>query len=151
MILAKRNAKKAIILPSNHATIPFTKNLQLGLSACAVIAVGLVYGLYPAKIIPVVLGFEVEALELKNIFRAMMGLYMAVGVYWIIGIVHTDHWRSATLSNVIFMGGLAFGRLVSTIFDGVSLPYTVGLLLELIFMAWGIYNLKRISNQIDTP
>lgn len=123
--------------------VQFNKNIQLGASASIVIIVGLIYGLYPSKILPLVFGFEVEDLELKNIFRAIMGLYLGLGTYWIIGIVKPHHWRAATLTNVIFMGGLAFGRIISTIFDGISIQYTIGLILELIFMVWGINSLKK--------
>jgi len=41
------------------------------------------------------------------------------------------------------MGGLAAGRLISTILDGVSPQYTLGMILELLMMGWGIYNLKH--------
>lgn len=122
--------------------IKFTNKLHLGLSSLIVITVGVIYGANPSEILPYVFGFEVESLELKNIFRAIMGLYLAIGVFWIVGIVKTKYWQAATLTNIIFMGGLAFGRIVSTIFDGVSEQFTVGLVLELIFMVWGIYNLN---------
>jgi len=93
--------------------------------------------------VPRIFDFQVENLELKNIFRATMGLYIAFGIYWTIGIKHSKHWAAATLSNVIFMGGLFFGRLVSTILDGVSLQYTIGMFLELLMALWGIYNLRN--------
>jgi len=126
----------------NPSAIKFTKKLHLGLSSFIVILVGVIYGANPSEILPYVFGFEVESLELKNIFRAIMGLYLTIGLFWIVGIVKPKYWQTATLTNVIFMGGLAFGRIVSTIFDGVSPQFTVGLILELIFMVWGIYNLN---------
>ncbi|MGK0385473.1 MAG: hypothetical protein ACI849_000075 [Patiriisocius sp.] len=119
------------------------KNLQLGISAGIVFVVSLMYGLNPSKILPLIFDFEVQSLELKNIFRAIMGLYIAFAAYWAFGIVNPKHWKHATLSNILFMGGLAFGRLISTIFDGISTQYTMGLVLELLLMVWGIYNLKR--------
>lgn len=119
------------------------KNLHLGLSATVVFGVALIYGANPNKVLPLIFEFRVDNLELKNIFRAIMGLYIGFAIYWIIGIKKNKYWRSATVSNVIFMGGLAFGRLISTIFDGISTQYTIGLILELIVMVWGIYNLKK--------
>ncbi len=119
------------------------KNLHLGLSATIVFVVALIYGANPNKILPLIFEFNVENLELKNIFRAIMGLYMGFAIYWVIGIKKTEYWKRATISNIIFMGGLAFGRLVSTIFDGISIQYSIGLILELIVMIWGIYNLKN--------
>lgn len=119
------------------------KSLHLGLSATVVFVAALIYGANPNKILPLFFEFDVKNLELKNIFRAIMGLYLGFAIYWIIGIKKNEYWRSATISNIIFMGGLVFGRIVSTIFDGVSTQYTIGLILELMVMVWGIYNLKN--------
>lgn len=119
------------------------KALHLGLSAAIVMVAALVYGANPSEILPAIFDFQVENLELKNIFRAVMGLYLAFATYWVIGIRNPLHWRGATMSNIIFMGGLATGRLLSTILDGVSAQYTLGMCLEFLMMAWGIYNLKH--------
>lgn len=131
---------------SFKATAKF-KNAQLLLSAIIVFGVALIYGFNPSKLMPIVFGFEVNHLEQKNIFRAIMGLYMAFAMYWIAGILMSKHFIGATLSNVIFMAGLVFGRLMSSIFDGISTPYTIGLVLELFVMVWGIFNLKRYSQK----
>ena len=74
-----------------------------------------------------------------------MGLYLAFAAYWIVGIRNAKYWEGATISNIVFMGGLALGRLVSTLLDGVSTLWLVGLILELFMMVWGIYNLKVIK------
>lgn len=121
------------------------KNLNLAFSALIVISVSFVYGGNPSSFLPYVFGFEVESLELKNMLRAIMGLYIAFGGYWVYGIIKAKHWRTATISNVLFMGGLASGRLVSTLFDGVSPQFMVGLILEIIFLFWGLYTLKNYS------
>ncbi len=118
---------------------------HLGISALIVISVGLLYGFAPSKFMPLVFNFNVESLELKNMLRAIMGLYLGFGIYWIVGIVKPSQWRTATLANVIFMGGLAFGRIISTLVDGISEQFMGGLLLELIFMVWGIWNLKNLK------
>lgn len=121
----------------------FIKNLQLGISSSIVIIVGLIYGLYPSKILPAVFGFEVNDLELKNIFRAVMGLYFVMGIFLIVGIKNSKYWRMATLISVLFTSGLAFGRILSTIFDGFSILLSFALLIELALMVWGISNLKN--------
>lgn len=121
------------------------KNLQLGLSAVVVIIASFIYGANPSKLLPLVFDFEVNNLELKNIFRAIMGLYLGFAAYWIVGIKNEKHWGNATITNVIFMGGLAFGRLISTILDGFSLEYTIGMVLEAIMFFWGLYNLKKLT------
>jgi len=121
------------------------KKLHLGISAFIVIIVGFVYGGHPSSFLPYLFGFEVEAVDLKNIFRAIMGLYIAFACYWIYGIVKPKYWRGAAISNVLFMGGLAAGRTISTLFDGVSEQFMLGLVGEFILMAWGIYLLKSDS------
>ncbi|MBK9491766.1 MAG: DUF4345 domain-containing protein [Haliscomenobacter sp.] len=61
-----------------------------------------------------------------------------------------EHWRNATLISVIFMGGLAFGRMVSITIDGLpSVAFLVGTIIEILFMLWGINNLKVESKRIE--
>lgn len=130
------------IMIFNH---PKYKNLQLLLSAVIVISVSFVYGGNPSTFLPYVFGFDVVDIDLKNIFRAIMGLYLAFGGYWVLGILKPEHWRNATITNILFMGGLSFGRIVSTLFDGVSPQFMVGLVLEIIFFFWGLSNLKSYT------
>jgi Domain of unknown function (DUF4345) len=119
------------------------KNLHLGLSSVIVILAGLMYGFNPGKILPIILDFDVETVDLKNVFRAIMGLYIGLAFYWINGILKPAHWPSATKVCTIFMGGLAFGRIISIIIDGIpSLVFAIGTVLELAFMIWGVYNLQ---------
>lgn len=124
------------------------KNLNLLLSGIIVIIAGCVYGGHPSYLMPLLLDYQVEALELKNMLRAVMGIYLGIGVFWLLGAYRSKLWYAATLSNVLFMGGISFGRIVSTIFDGVSIPFTPALILELLFFAWGVYNLKRFQNLV---
>ncbi len=121
------------------------KNVHLGLSAIIVFLAALIYGANPNVILPFFFDFEVYNLELKNVFRAIMGLYMGFAIYWVVGIFKSEHWKGATISNIVFMGGLAFGRLVSLLFDGISNPYAIGMLLEFGMLCWGIYNLKKVQ------
>lgn len=45
------------------------------------------------------------------------------------------------------MVSLFFGRLISTVLDGFSSQYFIGLLLELSLMILGVYNLKEYSSK----
>ncbi|MBC8883371.1 DUF4345 domain-containing protein [Flavobacterium piscinae] len=67
---------------------------------------------------PVLLDFEVHSTDLKSVFRAIMGLYIAFSLFWIVGIFNSNFWKASTLSNGIFMSGIAIGRIVSLFFDG---------------------------------
>jgi hypothetical protein len=122
------------------------RNLHLGLAALTIGLVGLSYGLCPAKILPFLFDFKVESVDLNHVFRAMMGLYLGFASYWIIGIFKVEHWRAATLSNIVFMGGLAIGRMVSILIDGIpSVVFLIGTVVEILFMLWGINNLRTQS------
>ena len=121
------------------------KNLHLGLSAAVVVAAALFYGMVPERSIPYIFSFAMDDPELKNIFRAIMGLYLGFAVYWIIGIRNVKYWEGATMSNIVFMGGLGLGRLLSTFLDGVSTIWLTGLILELLMMVWGILNLRKVN------
>ena len=110
-----------------------------------VIFAAIIYGGAPKTLLPIFFDFRLENLELKNIFRGIMGLYIAFASYWAWSLKEPKYWKGATQSNVIFMGGLTFGRLISLIIDGVSIQYTIGMLLEFFMMVWGLYNLKRLN------
>lgn len=119
------------------------RNLHLGISATIVGIVGLSYGICPSILLPFLFDFKVESVDLSHVFRAMMGLYLGFASFWIIGIFKFEHWRNATLSNIIFMGGLAFGRMVSILVDGIpSVLFLIGTVMEILFMLWGIKNLR---------
>ena len=123
------------------------KNLHLALSAAVVIPVGLIYGGDPGHILPGILWPEVQDLEMKNMIRSVMGLYLVLGVVWIVALKRSAYWRMATVINVLFMGGLALGRLISLLLDGFSTLFFIGMLLEAMMMIWGIINLRNFQNE----
>jgi len=108
--------------------VKLIKNLHLASTSITIIIVGLTYGIYPNKILPLFFDFKVDSTDLNNIFRAIMGLYLGMAIYWLIGIYNTNYWQSATLTSIIFMVGLAFGRIISIITAGIpSIPFTIGI------------------------
>ncbi|WP_373550010.1 DUF4345 domain-containing protein [Haliscomenobacter sp.] len=122
------------------------RNLHLGITSITIGLVGLTYGICPSKVLPLLFTFKVESVDLNHVFRATMGLYVGFATYWMIGIFKFEHWRNATLSSVIFMGGLAFGRMISIIIDGApSIAFSLGAVAEIVLMLWGINNLKIAS------
>ncbi|MDB5210842.1 MAG: hypothetical protein JWQ30_1669 [Sediminibacterium sp.] len=119
-------------------------NYHLILSVILIIPIALVYGLYPEKILPRLFDFTITGTDLSNIFRAIMGLYLAMAIFWMIGIVRPKFWKAATIANIIFMGGLASGRMISLLMDGMpSIYFLLGLVVELLLAGWGIKNLRR--------
>ena len=94
--------------------------------------------------LPLLFDFKVEAINLANIFRAMMGLYLGISVIWIMGISKPKLWVTATITNITFMGGLALGRLVSLVLDGVpGIYFLIGFMVETVLAIWGLKNLKK--------
>jgi hypothetical protein len=126
------------------------KNLHLAISAIILTIVSLTYGLSPNNILPKLFDFEVESIDLKHTFRATMGLYLGMAILCLFGISKTRQWRTATISNIFFMIGLAVGRIISLVVDGIpSIYFSVGIVLELTLAIWGIINLNKYQSTIN--
>ena len=126
------------------------KNLHLIISTIILTIVALAYGLSPNNILPELFDFQVQTIDLKQTFRATMGLYLGMVVLWIIGIFNPRHWRTATISTVFFMSGLAAGRIISLVLDGIpSIYFSVGLAVELTLAFWGIINLNKYKSTLN--
>jgi len=79
-----------------------------------------------------------------------MGLYLGMAVLCVVGVFKSRQWRTATISNVFFMIGLASGRTISLVNDGVpSIYFLVGLVLELLLALWGIINLNKYQSTLN--
>ena len=128
--------------PSNKFFI--SKTLHLKVSVAVILLVALGYGLYPSKIFPIVFDFIPATADLKNIFRATSGLYLAMVIVWTAGIMKERLWLAAAISNIAFMSGLAMGRIISLLVDGIpSAIFLVGLVTELLLGSWGLFNLRK--------
>ena len=120
------------------------KNLHLTISAIIITVIALAYGLSPNNILPKLFEFEAGSNDLKQVFRSMMGLYLGMAILWVTGIFKPIYWRTATIPNVIFMVGLAMGRIISLIIDGIpSISFSIGLAIEIALGLWGIIQLKQ--------
>ena len=110
------------------------ESLFLLIAAVGLTPVALSYGLAPATTVPMLYGVEIESINLTHIFRAVMGLYLAMVVFWIFGATRESLRFPALCSVVVFMGGLAVGRLLSLFVDGIPGVFLViYLLLEIGF------------------
>lgn len=120
------------------------KNLHLIISVTCIIPIALVYGVNPTKVLFLLFDISIVGVNLIHIFRALMGLYFGMCVIWFAGIIKPAFWFTATIANICFMGGLAFGRLLSIALDGYPSKYFLaGLIAELVFALWGIKNLRK--------
>jgi hypothetical protein len=124
------------------AASPFLKKLHLIISAAIVVPVGLVYGGKPDLLFEV----SLQSPDEFSIFKAIMGLYLGFSFFWLLGIFQKQFWKVATISNMIFMLGLAAGRIISILFDGLpSGIFVLGTFGELVLGCFAIYNYRKFN------
>jgi predicted membrane protein len=120
------------------------RQIFLLVTAVGLLPIALSYGLMPRESLGYFLGISVSDTNSMNIFRAVMGLYLALALFWTIGAFKVQMRQAALYSLVVFMFGLAAGRILSLIIDGM--PHwllVVYLGLELGFGAVGMLLLRR--------
>ena len=87
-------------------------SLFLVVAALCLTPVALAYGLVPEITAPMLYGIDIDSVSLAHVLRAVMGLYLAMVVFWILGATR-DFLRFPALCSVaVFMAGLAVGRLL---------------------------------------
>jgi Domain of unknown function (DUF4345) len=65
---------------------------------------------------------------------------------WCLALAQKHYWKAATISNILFMLGLALGRLISFAVDGIpSSLLFLGCFGELIIAFYGYYLLKKTN------
>lgn len=117
-------------------------NLHLIISSTIVFPGAIVYGFQS----DLLFNAPINTVDQATIFKAIMGLYLGFGWLWILGIFKKDYWKTATISNMIFMLGLGFGRIISLLTDGVpSTIFVLGLLGELVLGFYALFQLKDIK------
>lgn len=106
------------------------------------IPVAIIYGFCPNLLFDV----DVNTNDESNIFSAIMGLYFAFAILWILGIIDKNYWKTATTSNMLFMLGLTFGRLISMFFDGFPTSvFVLGTIGEMVLGFYALYQLKLLK------
>ena len=122
------------------------KNLHLIVSLSIVVPTAIIYG--SPKILPKFLNIEVRTIDIANMLKAIMLLYIGISFVWVLGIFKTEYWKSATQLNILFMLTLGCGRGLSMIVDGLpSGGYIFGILAELIIGIFSLYQLRKYMNK----
>ncbi|SFQ65417.1 protein of unknown function [Roseivivax halotolerans] len=80
--------------------------------------VALSYGALPEKSLPFLYGIGETDLPTRHVFRAVMGLYLGMIGFWLIGAVNHDLRMPALWSVFVFVAGIALGRVLSLGLDG---------------------------------
>jgi hypothetical protein len=118
----------------------FITKIHLVISVCIVIPVAFVYGFQPDSKFDI----HLNTIDEHNFFKAIMGLYLGFSVLWILGILKNNYLKTAVLTNIIFMLGLGFGRLLSLLIDGIpTFGYIFGTFAEIFLAIYGIWVLKN--------
>ncbi len=116
--------------------------IHLIISVLIVVPVAFVYGFNPGFIFDI----HLNTLDEHSAFKAIMGLYLACSFIWILGILKSNYYKTALLTNLMFMLGLGFGRLLSWFIDGTpSFGYQLGTFGELILGFYGLWVLVNFS------
>ena len=120
----------------------------LVVAAVGLVPIALGYGLSPVDSMSMLFSIDASTVNASHIFRAVMGLYLALVIFWLFGALRTSLRLPALWSLTVFMFGLAAGRALSLLLDGMPHPLlSIYLLLELGFGTTGAYLIRnRLSN-----
>ncbi|WP_299011691.1 DUF4345 domain-containing protein [uncultured Shewanella sp.] len=126
----------------------FQAKVFLIISVIGVFPIALSYGVAPQTSIPWLYGFPVDTINSIHIFRAIMGLYLALIIFWILGASNKGLTSPALYSLIVFMWGLAAGRAMSLLIDGMAnWLLNIYLGLEVLFALVGMLVLKRFKQE----
>ncbi len=115
-------------------------------TAVGVGIIGLLYGVSPQWFAQKFLGIAELDVDLAHILRAVMCLYLAVGLFWLWAALTDKYRNTAILTTMIFAGGLVIGRIISFFADGQPAPiFEFYILIELVVVtvAYGVFRLPE--------
>ena len=118
------------------------------MTAVGLTPIALAYGIAPAATMRWLFDIDATALDARHIFRAFMGLYLALSCFWIAGALVSRLRLPALWSLFVFMVGLATGRVISLVIDGWPHPLLMFyLFLEISFGVVGWLMLRAADGQ----
>ena len=118
------------------------------IAALGLIPIALGYGFMPERTLTPLYGFSVDSINLQHIMRAIMGLYFGQVVIWFLGAFKNELRIPAMYCLVIFMLGLAGGRILSLIVDGI--PHWLLVVYLILELTIGLIGLKLIMKESKT-
>ncbi|MCL5246234.1 DUF4345 domain-containing protein [Cellulophaga sp. 20_2_10] len=118
------------------------KNIHLIVSIVIVVPTAIIYG--SPSTLPKHLDIVVNTIDLSNMLRAIMCLYLGISLVWLFGILINTYWKIATQLTVLFMLSLASGRALSMLLDGLpTAGYIFGIIAEFVIGIFSMYQLKK--------
>jgi hypothetical protein len=122
----------------------FINKIHLIISLLIVVPVAFIYGFNP----DLSFDMQLETVDEHNFYKAIMGLYLGFSTLWFLGLFKAVYFKTAIITNIIFMIGLGCGRIISILLDGIpTFGYVFGVVAELFLGIYGLWVLKRINNQ----
>ena len=94
-------------------------------AAIGLTPIALGYGAIPGVSMQWLFGIDASSVNASHIFRAVMGLYFGLALLWTVGAFNPRLQAAALWSLAVFMLGLAAGRAISLILDGLPHPLLV--------------------------
>jgi hypothetical protein len=111
------------------------RRLFLLVFGIGLVPVALTYGAVPEHTLPLLYGLADPDLTTRHLFRAIMGLYLAMIVFWLAGAMRPTLRLPALWTAFVFVTGIAMGRGLSMVLDGWPQPLLVVYLLAEILLA----------------
>ena len=110
-----------MITTRNYIVVNESMKTRAFLIFCAVglVPIALGYGAKPSLSMDLLFGINVDTTNLTHIMRAVMGLYLGMVVLWLWGAFRKSMEVPALVACAVFMLGLAAGRILSFVIDGM--------------------------------
>lgn len=128
------------------------KRFYLTMAFVAVTTFALLYGISPTWYAATFLGITGLDPNFAHILRAVTGLYLALAAFWLYSAFNDKYRDTAILTTILFAGGLAAGRLLSLIVDGLPAPVlsTYGVMeFAVVLTGYWVFRLPERSRQYD--
>jgi uncharacterized protein YacL len=112
----------------------------------AVVPIALAYGISPDWFASTFLGIETVDKNIAHILRAVMCLYLGLGLFWLYSAFNESYRNPALVTIIVFTGSLVIGRLISFLADGQPAPILIlyiGLEFVLVPVAFWILRLPE--------
>lgn len=111
------------------------------------VLIALGYGAKPSVTLDALFGITVDTVNLAHIMRAVMGLYIGMVVLWLWGAFSKPMERPALVACAVFMLGLAAGRILSFVMDG--LPHWLLIVYAVLEIVLGLIAVSLYKGEIS--
>jgi uncharacterized membrane protein len=122
------------------------KKVFLTVAFTLVSTIALLYGVSPQWFGKTFLGISQMDPNIAHILRAVMGLYLALGLFWLYAAFHAPFRNVGVLTTAIFSGGLVAGRILSLLNEGQPAPLLIFYVLAELTLAPLAYWIYKIED-----